>query len=299
VLVALPAIGCGGDDDEESAEKSAQTTGPYAIGTRSLTFVDEARTTPSINQQSELPSRTVVTDIWYPAEGDPSAPVQADAKAADGPFPAIVFNHGQQGEPQLYALPFEMWTRAGYVVIAPRHPVTIRGGPGGQFIHDMKGEAGDVPFVVDRVEDELGDLVDTDRLAVAGHSSGAIVAYGIGFNTCCHDDRFDAVLVQGLLPIPPAAGEFAEDLKGTPVMFQHGTLDGFRIADVRTAFDSMEAPKFFYTLEGGTHSVTFRTGPQAEQTAKAALEFFDFALKERAEALEQLEMTPGVDAVVP
>ena len=58
----------------------------------------------------------------------------------------------------------------------PRHPLTVRGGPGAQFAHDVEGEMGDVPFVVTSIDDELSDLADVDHLAVAGHSSGAIVA---------------------------------------------------------------------------------------------------------------------------
>ena len=47
-----------------------------------------------------------MTDVWYPDD-------------ADGPFPLIVFNHGQQGEPQQYAPSFEAWAGADYVVAAP------------------------------------------------------------------------------------------------------------------------------------------------------------------------------------
>ena len=119
--------------------------------------------------------------VWYP-------------DGADGPFPLIVFNHGQQGEPHQYApqgVP-GMGGR-GYVVPAPRHPLTVRGGPGALFANDILGEIGDVPFTITSIGEELHDLVDMDSIAVAGHSSGAIVASQVGFNTCCHDDRVDAV----------------------------------------------------------------------------------------------------------
>ena len=52
---------------------------------------------------------------------------------------------------------------AGYVVAAPRHPLTVRGGPGAQFAHDVEGELGDVPFVVTSIDDELSDLADVDH----------------------------------------------------------------------------------------------------------------------------------------
>jgi fermentation-respiration switch protein FrsA (DUF1100 family) len=297
-MVAAGVTGCGDDDDSDAGDDDASdTTGPYAVGTRRLNLVDDSRETPAFGDQPAKPERTMATDVWYPAAGDPSAPTTPDADPADGPFPVVVFNHGQQGEPQQYALSFETWTRAGYVVAAPRHPITIRGGPGGQFVNDIEGELGDVPFVIDALEDELGDLADVDNLAVAGHSSGAIVAYGTGFNTCCHDDRFDAVLVEAFLPIP-LDGEYAHDLEGTPVMFLHGTADaGAPIASAKRTYEGAEAPKFFVTIDGGNHSDDFRFGARAEVVANAALEFFDFALKDQAGAVDALNRIPGVEAV--
>ena len=115
-VVLVVGIGSCGN----SSSASQRTTGPYAVGTRSLTFVDETRETPAFGDAAAQPTRTVVTDVWYPAAGDPATPSTPDAVAAKGPFPVIVFNHGQQGDPQQYTLAFEMWTRAGYVVAAPR-----------------------------------------------------------------------------------------------------------------------------------------------------------------------------------
>lgn len=290
LLLVVGSSACGG------ISASQKTTGPYAVGTRSLTFVDTARATPAFGDVPALPNRKLVTDIWYPAEGDPSAATVADAPAAHGTFPLIVFNHGQQGDPQQYTTAFEMWTRAGYVVAAPRHPITVTGGPGGHFVDDIPGELGDVSFVIDHLVDELGDLVDADHLAVAGHSSGAIVAYGVGFNTCCHDDRVDAVLVEALLKIP-LDGTYAKDLKGTPVMFLHGTADEYPIAQAKAEFAAASAPKFFVTIEGGNHSEDFRVGPRAELAAKAALAFFDLELKGRGSALATIRGIAGMEAV--
>ena len=286
LLAAL--TGCGDDH-------AVETTGPYRVGTRSLTFVDEARGTPAFGALPAQDSRVVETDIWYPAEGDPDADPVGDGKAADGPFPLIVFNHGQQGEPQMYAPSFEVWARAGYVVAAPRHPLTIRGGPGAQFVHDLEGELGDVAFVIDRIDDELPDLADVDHLAVAGHSSGAVVAFGTAFNTCCHHDDIDAALVQGLLPVP-LDGEYADDLKGTPVMFMHGELDPTPPPVVHDMFEDASSPKYFLTIAGGDHSEAYRSGPPAPLVADAALAFFDLHVKGRAPALDTLDDLPGVEA---
>jgi len=290
-LLFVVAVGsCGGNDE------SQETKGPYGVGTRSMTFVDESRPTPAFGAAPARSTRKLVTDIWYPADTDPKAAPVANAGEADGPFPVIVFNHGQQGEPQQYALSFATWARAGYVVVAPRHPVTVRGGPGGGFPDDAEGEMGDVPFVIDSVDDELSDLADVDHLAVAGHSSGAVVAFAVAFNSCCHDDRVDAVLIEGM-PRPPAEGDVDDDLRGTPVLFMHGDADLTPIADVHAAFDAAEAPKYFLPLRGGDHSLAYRDGKPARLVATTALAFFDLHLKDRDQARDALEGAPGIEAV--
>ena len=289
VVVLVGGVAACGDDP------SQETTGPYMVGSRSVTFVDETRSTPAFGTSPGADTRTLVTDLWYPAEGDPEAPVQADAPAADGPFPVIVFNHGQQGEPQQYAPSFEAWARAGYVVAAPRHPVSVLDGPGGGFVNDAEGELGDLPFVITSIDDELADIADVDHLAVAGHSSGAILAYAAAFNTCCHDDRVDAVLVQSL-PNATLGGEDAADLAGTPVMFMHGDAELTPLAEPHAVFDAAESPKYFLTIPGGDHSNTYRSGPQAATVTDTALAFFDRHLKGRDEAADTLEAVPGIEA---
>jgi fermentation-respiration switch protein FrsA (DUF1100 family) len=288
VLLLAGAVSCGRDH-------AVEATGPYRVGTRSLTFVDESRPTPAFGSFPGAPNRTVVTDFWYPAEGDPTAAPVADGQAADGPFPLIVFNHGQQGEPQQYALSFQTWARAGYVVAAPRHPLTIRGGPGAQFANDIEGELGDVPFVVKSIDDQMSDLADVDHLALAGHSSGAIVAFGDGFNTCCHFDDPDAVLVEGLVPIP-LDGEFSDDLKGTPVLFMHGDADLNPLSAAHTVYDEAGSPKFFLTIPGGDHSQVYRDSPATQMVSDTALAFFDRYVKGRDRSLDTLKATAGIEA---
>ena len=290
VVVALAVgglVSCGDDH-------AVGTTGPYRVGTRSVTFVDDSRPTPAYGASPAVGTRTVVTDLWYPADGDPAGGPVADGPAADGPFPLIVFNHGQQGEPGQYALSFEVWARAGYVVAAPRHPLTVRGGPGAQFAHDVEGELGDVPFVVTSIDHELSDLADVDHLAVAGHSSGAIVALSSAFSPCCGDDRVDAVLTEAL-PVPPA-GDVTGEMTGTPVMFIHGDADLIPPALSHAVFEAAEPPKFFLTVPGGDHSDAYRSGPSAPLVAEAALTFFDLHIKGRDSALDRLNAVPTMEA---
>jgi hypothetical protein len=49
------------------------------------------------------------------------------------------------------------------------------------------------------------------------------------------------------------------------------------------------------TLQGGDHSGAFRTGPLAEQTTQAALDFFDFTLEGHDDSLDALAQVPGAE----
>jgi hypothetical protein len=81
-------------------------------------------------------------------------------------------------------------------------------------------------------------------------------------------------------------------------MLQHGSGDiSFPISQARAELDKAEPPKFFVTLAGGDHSNAYRTGPLAERSAQTALHFFDFVLKDRSSALDELTVIEGVEAV--
>ena len=150
--------------------------------------------------------------------------------------------------------------------------------------------------MISSLDDELGDLVDTDHLAVAGHSSGAIVAFGLGFDPCCEDDRVDAVLVEGIIPFP-LDGDSAPDPNGTPVLFVYGDADRTPIADAHALFEQAAPPKYFLTIPGGDHSEIYRAGEPAPLIANAALAFFDLYLRDRSDALATLQGVAGMEAV--
>lgn len=296
VLLAalLVAPACGGDGREETT-RTTSPEGPFAVGTRTVTFVDEDRPTASIATAPEKPTRTVVTNLWYPAEGVPSQADIPEARAVEGTFPLVVFSHGQSGEPEQYAPVLHLWAEAGYVVAAPRHPLTIRGLEGGPYSGDYLNQPDDVAFVITSMGERFEDVVDLDHVAVAGHSSGAITARGVAFNGCCHDDRVDAVVLEGILDLP-LSGEWESDLRGTPLLLLHGDADG-RYADARKLFEEAEAPKFLVTIKGGGHSDPYRAGPPDHRlVAEASIAFLDRYLREEKGALDRLrQVVSGFD----
>lgn len=278
------AVGACGDDQDEAQRQ----TGPFAVGTRTTTFVDASRPTKAFKDQPAKDERTIVTNIWYPAGGKPSDRAAADAAPADGRFPLVVFIHGQHGEPQQYGYSMHKWAEAGYVVAAPRQPLTVLGGPGADFIDDSKDVLADIPFVITSMGEDLSDLVDLDHVAVIGHSSGAIAALGVALNTCCHDERIDAVALESVIKFP-VGGEYFSGLPATPILFLHGTADGtFPIDAAHKVFEEAEPPKFFLSIEKGDHSGTFRYGDPARLATRAVVAFLDAYIKDREDSLDEL-----------
>lgn len=134
--------------------------GPYKVATQAIILVDEVR--------GEVPLRAL-----YPE--------------AQGHFPVVVFSHGNWSDHYQYDRLVAHWASWGYVVVLPYH---LDGGGmlRGIFNALRYGQLGlinsrhqDIRWLLDH----LGDLqqrlprltrIDTERIAVAGHSFGAYSA---------------------------------------------------------------------------------------------------------------------------
>jgi len=103
ILSALAIVACGDGDNGSSAASpiaslaagpaasptatlaptvSAEALtkrGPFAVGVTTLTLVDESRPTDAVGEPADADSRTLVTEVWYPAEGPAAAGESRDA----------------------------------------------------------------------------------------------------------------------------------------------------------------------------------------------------------------------------
>jgi fermentation-respiration switch protein FrsA (DUF1100 family) len=257
---------------------------------RTVTFIDESRPLDARDARSDGPRRRIVTNLWYPAKGRPSETEIAGAEPAEGRFPLIVFSHGQSGEPQQYAGSLRIWARAGYVVAGPRHPLTVRGLTFASVTQDIVHQPADLSFVITRMGEEFPEQVDTRHVAVVGHSSGAITALAAGLNTCCRDDRIDAVVLESAIAPPFKGGTYFDDVPATPVLYLHGDADlNFPHAAGYDLWKRSKPPKFFVTIKRGRHTEPYRDGPpDFRLAAQASLDLFDRYLKDRDDALGRL-----------
>ena len=279
--------------------------GPYAVGTRSYTFVDTSRVTMAHNGQPQLPSRTLPTEVWYPAQGAPGGGDKLDAPAdkAHGPYPLVIFSHGYTGNGPVYGQFVREWVKAGYVVAAPTFPLTHGGTPGGTVVSDYVQQPADVSFVITellRLNKELGSglrhLIRPGRIAAAGHSLGAMTTIGVAYNSCCRDARIQAAIpISGReLPFPGGTSHFTR----TPSLFIHGDADAtVPYSAGRDVFlNQARRPKFLLTLLGAGHSDLFLNAP-GKVISKSVVDFLDYYLKERPSGLTRIHRDANVAGV--
>jgi len=122
----------------------------------------------------------VLTDNTRPR----AIPVRVAYPATPGRYPVVVFSHGAFCYPQLYAAITDHWVSHGYVVVLPDHPDSPNIQP--PLRPDQMGglpaaRIADLDFIfghLDQLAAAAGipGRLDTERLAVAGHSFGSVIA---------------------------------------------------------------------------------------------------------------------------
>ncbi len=262
------------------------------------TFVDRVRKTPAGHPSggstppAEKPSRTLVTEIYYPV--------------SPGPRPLIMFSHGLGGHPSKFTKLFSVWAAAGYVVVAPAFPLTNSDVPGWLADgFDLWDQPRDISFVLDQVlaasttpGDPLEGRVDPARLGAAGLSLGGATTFALGFNPCCRDDRFRAVeiLSGAMLPMPDA---YTFEVS-VPVLIIHGDKDAsLPYSGAVQAFGLAKPPKYLVTLIGGTHAPPYEDepSPHDELVERATVDFWDAYLAGETDRLAELERDAAVDGL--
>jgi dienelactone hydrolase len=165
-----------------------------------------------------------------------------------------VFSHGLNRLPRDYEGLLRRWAGAGFVVVAPRFPLTHRGVE--LNVRDVLNQPADASFVLTQVlaldgkaADPFRGHLDGRRLGAAGHSGGGVTTVGLFAGQ--RDDRLRSGIVlagNGIgmgdsFPGPPAS-----------LLFVHGDRDTVvPISWSQAVFGAVPWPKAFLTIAGGGH----------------------------------------------
>lgn len=255
-----------------------------AVGLRRAVLVDPSRPTPEVPALgvAAATDRRIPITVFYPARGAATSTPAADAPAARGHFPVIVWapGNGSSGS----ATPSQVWgwAKLGYVVVAPDFPVSSRARTSLEAVADWPNQPGDVSFVLDEVLDHgaagLRPIVDREHVGVAGHSLGAMTVLADGFGAHA-DPRIDAVVSFSGIPLVDGADVSSRPL---PLLLLHGDDDATVPADAsRAMFASAVGPRALVLVSGGGHS-PYLQAPDAELEKSlftATSRFWDAALR--------------------
>ena len=235
--------------------------GPLAVGVRTLTLVDTSRLTPAHAGVAALPARTLVTRVWYPADGPGGQAPVADAPlAAGGPFPLVLNSHGFSELNVGCAYIAEALARRGFVVAAPNFPSTNLTAPGGPWLPDVVNQPGDVRFVLDeliRLSDTAGSWlaggVDERRIGAQGLSLGGLTTLLVTYNPTLRDPRIRAAFTMAPYSCPLTR----KLLRPAPsLMLVNGDHDLITPLDQNAGrtFARGRMPRRLITLAGATHT---------------------------------------------
>ena len=164
------------------------------------------------------PHEVVVQSLELPfPELDKDLPLRVAFPAAAGPYPVIVFSHGNGSSKDHYSAYTDHWASHGYVVIQPSHMdskslgFSMRPMNYEIMMAISNSRRRDMRYIVDSLAEierrvaGLAGKVDPERIVAAGHSMGGATALRLtglvfidpkdGSVTDYRDERFDALLL--------------------------------------------------------------------------------------------------------
>jgi predicted dienelactone hydrolase len=276
----------------ETAAPDPVKMGPFPVGVRTITVIDESRRNPA----GDGP-RTLVTEVWYPAvqsaKDDDKEVYDLHAYLPDslkdtvpedalgslatnavrdaavqpdrGPFPLILFSHGKGGIRMQSTFYTIVLASHGYVVAAPDHQ--------GDTLIELLEEGDvvisttvdsfldrplDISHLIDHFEelaadDPLAGKVDLEKIGVSGHSFGALTT----FRTAGGDARVRAIVAQTPVGVGLVEAGLEIQVKdfGIPAMIQSAGLDRTLPADLHAAslWEAMQRPRYALMLQTAGH----------------------------------------------
>jgi fermentation-respiration switch protein FrsA (DUF1100 family) len=303
---AVPPAGAAPIGPNSAATASpAAHAGPFAVGIRTIKFIDSSRSVTFPGHKPE--PRPLVTVIRYPAEGPSSGtdvPGAAPARV-DGPFPLVVFGHGFAVTPEPYAPLLHALARAGYVVAAPVVPLGNGNAPGGPNESDIVNQPRDMSFAISQMlalnrqrNGLFSHLIAPAEIAVSGQSDGGETALATAFDRYYLDHRVRAAVILSGAEIPGVGG-FTFPAPSPPLLATQGTADTINPPSFTYQFFNLAPrPKFLLKLPGAPHLPPYTTEqPQLGIVERVTIAFLNRYLKHAPRSLAQMTRAGNVGGV--
>jgi len=281
-----------------SWEQITPSTPIEGVGEESVTVTEPGRIT--CVPDGGCSTRSYLLHVYYPALGAASQPVAyATPFPAASPFPLILFGAGFDLDPSSYLPLIEGWVRGGYVVAAPRFPLSsawalahygVNLGDrvlADEFESDMLNQPGDMLAAIQEVaaldatpNNPLEGLVNTADVGVAGQSDGGDTALAFAYGSCCRDPAVKAAAILSGAVFAPFGGQFF-GLPAVPLLVTQGTADTVNPqADSLQIFAEAPSPKYLVLLEGADHLAPYTAVDAWERVVlRSSLAFFASYLK--------------------
>jgi pimeloyl-ACP methyl ester carboxylesterase len=240
---------------------------PYAVQTSSVRFFDPSRTTPARGTVPAAQGRVLVTDLFVPI-------------GASGPRPLVVFAHGWNSDPGVYASLLEGWAAAGFVVAAPVFPESTDLYPGSP-VSDYADQALDISFVITSLLDDQAAPIDPTRIAVTGHSDGGTDVALMALDPAYADPRVRAYICMSG-EMPSGIAPYAVATTQAALLVAVGSDDEYGLYPLSTqVFQAALAPAKAMLVEpGGDHLGSFLGAtPVAAAMRDAETQFLELALE--------------------
>ncbi len=257
-LLLLP-IGAGAKCPSDSAIGAFLAPGPYAVGEQTLTLTDTSRSSPAHGSVPESPSRTLVTEVWYP---QPAGTTDARAPIASGKkFPLVLDSPGLLDFRTFRSYYARVLASRGYVVASVDFPETGIASAGNINLGDVQHQPGDISFVIDSLlglskttGSFLAGGVDKHKIGVSGLSLGGLTTLLVTYHPTLRDPR-----IRASLPIAPAGcflGRRLYRAAKPPLLVLQGDQDLLVPLDENgaRAFMNSNSPRRLVKLVHGTHT---------------------------------------------
>jgi predicted dienelactone hydrolase len=266
-----------------SASPSTAALAPHPSGRIGDYHVAEYSVVFTEHRGGALGERVLQVSVRYPDTGS------AQAASGSGPysFPLIVFAPGFTQCSNSYGALLRQWASAGYVVAAVNFPRTN--------CHvtspdesDLVNQPADLAYVIRQLSQlsgrssraPLAGLINTARIAIAGHSDGGDTVAAMAAMSCCRYPGLRATIVLAGAEWPAFAGTWFR-APTSPMLFVQGTADTINppAASMQMYEADRTGSRYYLQLTDADHLRPYEGANRPEPTvARVTIAFLDHYL---------------------